>query len=111
MFKYKFETVSAVQYIDPEEKDIKNRFDHLPSWLEEYIEDNMILNQEVGDPIVLCSSYKDKIANIDGKLKISFGHEKYVLKQDDWIVRTMNKNNTFCYSNDSFKWFYEEINK
>ena len=101
LFKYKYETVSAVQYIKPKEENIKNRFDHLPSWLEEYIHDNMILNQEVGcDPIVICSSYKDKIQ--------CYGHEKHLLKQGDWIVRTMKDNNTFCYSDDLFKWFYEK---
>ena len=30
MFKYKYETVLAAQYINPSEIDIKNRFDHLP---------------------------------------------------------------------------------
>lgn len=101
MFKYKYETVSAVQYIKPKEENIKNRFDHFPSWLEEYIYDNMIVNQEVGrGPIVICSSYKDKIEH--------YGHEKHLLEQDDWIVRTMKDNKTFCYSNDLFKFFYEK---
>lgn len=109
MFKYKYETVLAAQYINPSEIDIKNRFDHLPKWLEEYIDNNMILNQEAGlNPTVLCSSYKDKIENVAGKLKISFGYEKHILKQNDWIVRTIKDNNTFCYSNDLFKWFYEK---
>lgn len=101
IFKYKYEIVSAVQYINLKEEDIKNRFDNLPSWLDEYIHDNMIQNCQPGcDPIVICSSYKDNIQ--------SYGHEKHLLKQGDWIVRTMKDNNTFCYSDDLFKWFYEK---
>ena len=101
IFKYKYEIVSVVQYIKPDEPDIRNRFDHFPSWLDEYIHDNMIQNCQLGcDPIVICSSYKDKIS--------SYGHEKHLLKQDDWIVRTMKDNKTFCYSNDLFKFFYEK---
>ena len=82
MFKYKYETVLAAQYINPSEIDIRNRFDHLPKWLEVYIDDNMILNQEAGlNPIVLCSSYKDKIENG----KISFGYKQHVLTKGDLI--------------------------
>jgi hypothetical protein len=109
MFKYKYETVLVAQYINPSEIDIRNRFDHLPKWLEEYIDNNMILNQKAGlNPTVLCSSYKDKIENIAGKVKISFGYKKHILRQDDWIVRTIKDSKTFCYSNDLFKWFYEK---
>lgn len=35
IFKYKYEIVSAVQYINLKEEDIKNRFDNLPSWFYE----------------------------------------------------------------------------
>lgn len=105
MFKYKYETVSVVQYIKPDEPDIRNRFDHLYSWLEEFIHDNMILNQKAGlTPIVLCSSYKDKIENG----KISFGYKQHVLTKGDWIVRTMKDGNTFCYSDDEFNYLYEK---
>lgn len=107
MFKYKYETVLAVQYVKPNEADIKNRFDQYPSWLEQYIDDNMILNQVARlSPIVLCSSYKDKI---EGN-RITFGHVKHILKQDDWIVRTMKDGNTFCYSDDEFNYLYEKEN-
>ena len=40
MFKYKYETVLAAQYINPKKTNIKDRFDYLPKWLEEYIDDN-----------------------------------------------------------------------
>lgn len=106
MFKYKYETVSAAQYIKPNEVNIKDRFEFLPTWLDEYIHDNMILNQELGvDPIVICSSYKDKI---EGG-KITFGYKKHILKQDDWVVRTFKDGHTFCYSNDEFKYLYTDL--